>query len=290
MKIAILGSPETFESYKLQEEGQRRGHQIERIDFSDLVFLAGPKVKFLYKQKNLTNFDAAIFRGLTKHVSQALILAEYLFLAKKIVVDERLAKSRYIESKFSSLVKFSRAGLPIPASFQVNNFSRFKKIIKEIGFPAIVKKQMAAKGEGVFKIENFEEAQKIENYDLSQLIFQQYIPSNFDIRILVIGQKVLGGMKRTAKPGEFRSNVAQGGTVKKFSPTAELTKLAQKTSQVSGNDVSGVDIMIDDHDQPYVIECNRAPQFKAFQEITSINVAAEIIKYLEEKFEKKATL
>lgn len=284
MKIAIIGSPDTYESKRIEEEAKKRGHSARRLHFYDLVLSLNPRLKFFLKRQNILEFDAFVFRGMTKHLSQALLLAAYLKENKKIVLDERLATERYITSKISSSIKFNRAGLPIPRTIQPLSREDIELSAKKLGYPLIVKKQMSSKGRGVMLVKNFKQLNELlKNEDLSLLFLQQYIISNFDIRILVLGSRVLGAMKRTAKKGDFRSNVAQGGTAETYLLNKKLKKLALKAAKASGNELAGVDIMIDAKNKPYILESNRAPQFEGFEQATGINVAQEIVKYIEKK-------
>jgi ribosomal protein S6--L-glutamate ligase len=284
MRIAILGSPDTYESKRIEEEAKKRGHQAKSFHFYDLVLSLAPKLKFFLNGRNILEFDAFIFRGMTKHLSQALLLAAYLKENKKIIIDERLATGRYITSKISSSIKFSKAGLPIPKTIQPLNIGDIKTQTKVLGFPLIVKKQMSSKGRGVMLAKNFKQlGELLKNEDLSLLFLQQYIPSNFDVRVLVLGGRILGAIKRTAKKGEFRSNIAQGGTAEVYLLNKKIGSLAIAAAKASGNEFAGVDIMIDSKNKPYILESNRAPQFKGFEEATGINVAQEIVKYIERR-------
>ncbi|MCX6811533.1 MAG: hypothetical protein NT039_02480, partial [Candidatus Berkelbacteria bacterium] len=83
MKIAILGSPDTYESVRIEEEARKRGHHVLRLHFYDLVLAVAPKLKFNLAGRNILEFDAFVFRGMTKHLSQALLLAAYLKENKK---------------------------------------------------------------------------------------------------------------------------------------------------------------------------------------------------------------
>ncbi len=282
MKIAILGSPDTYESKRIEEEAKKRGHKACRLHFYDLILSLNPKIKFFYKGRNILEFDAFIFRGITKHLPQALLLADYLEQNEKIVIDRRLATSRYISSKFSSLIKFQKAGLNTPRTIQPLKKDNLEIMALKLGYPLILKKQMSSKGLGVMMVKNFKQLEKLlKNEDLSLLFLQQYIPSNFDIRVLVLGNKALGAMKRTAKKGDFRSNVAQGGTAEVYPLNVRIKKLAIKAAKASGNEFAGVDIMFDNKNKPYILESNRAPQFEGFEHATGINTAQEIVKYIE---------
>ena len=64
-----------------------------------------------------------------------------------------------------------------------------------------------------------------------------------DVRAFVIGNKVVGAMKRQAQKGEFRSNLHRGGTAS----TIKLSRLerdtAREAAKVLGLRVAGVDLL-----------------------------------------------
>ncbi len=284
MKLLIIGSPRTYESKRMVEEAKKRGHSALRIGFEAIIFKVGHNFSVDFRKKNIKDADGFIFRGISNHLPQALLLADYLKKSKKIIIDERLANKRYITSKLSSLIKYKRAGLSVPATYQILQNSEFKTIAQKLGFPLIIKEENAAKGEGIYLLKNFKEAELLfKKINCASVLIQEYIPSNFDIRVLVLGGRILGAIKRTAKKGEFRSNIAQGGTAEIYSLNSELKKLAILAAKASDNEFAGVDIMIDSKNKPYILESNRAPQFAGFEKATGINVAQEIVKYIEKK-------
>jgi ribosomal protein S6--L-glutamate ligase len=88
-------------------------------------------------------------------------------------------------------------------------------------------------------------------------------------------------MQRTAASGEFRSNLHRGGT-------AELTRLtpaeratAVKAAQIMGLNVAGVDILRSSRG-PLVMEVNSSPGLEGIETASKKNVAAEIVKFIEE--------
>jgi len=89
-------------------------------------------------------------------------------------------------------------------------------------------------------------------------------------------------MKRTAPSGDFRSNVAVGGKTEKYNIDNNLKKLTFRAARIAKNEIAGVDIMFKNK-KPYILEVNGSPQFEAFEKATGINVAKEIIKYIESK-------
>jgi len=52
--------------------------------------------------------------------------------------------------------------------------------------------------------------------DIKSCVIREFIPNDGDLRIFTVGYKAIGAMKRTPKRGDFRSNVSQGGSAKRF--------------------------------------------------------------------------
>ncbi len=90
-------------------------------------------------------------------------------------------------------------------------------------------------------------------------------------------------MKKTAPEGEFLTNVVRGGTATKAELTKELRDLSVKAARLFSADYVGVDIMYDKRGNPYILEVNRGAQFEGFEESTGINVARQMIKWLQTK-------
>ncbi len=157
-------------------------------------------------------------------------------------------------------------------------------------FPVIIKGSGGDRGTRVFKANNLEELEKLvrnlrksETEEGRRYMLQEYIENDGDFRVLVLGEKVLGVMKRarTAK-NEFRNNYSAGGTVEVADLPKEVKELAVKAAKVCGLSVAGVDVAFRNYDlkKPVIWEVNKGPQFKGFMKATGIDVPAEIVKYL----------
>ena len=59
---------------------------------------------------------------------------------------------------------------------------------------------------------------------------------------------------------------------------------ALKITKQLGIDIAGFDIAEDKNGNFFTLEVNRCPEFKAFSEATSINVAKEIINHIKIKY------
>jgi RimK family alpha-L-glutamate ligase len=155
-------------------------------------------------------------------------------------------------------------------------------IEREFSYPIILKKSSGSQGKGVMLVQNRDSLKDIsEMIDTSKpLIFQEYVSVSRgrDLRVFVIGGKVVGGMMRVAKKG-FKANFSQGGYVKpvKLSPAVEW--LAIECSKLCKLDIAGVDILID-QDTYKICEINASPGFKGFELATGLEIPERVIDFV----------
>ena len=67
----------------------------------------------------------------------------------------------------------------------------------------------------------------------TDLLIQEYIKTDFDVRVIVLGGKVIATMQRQVVEGDFRSNYSQGAKVKKYNLTFISTK--KRSSKTKNN-------------------------------------------------------
>ena len=109
-------------------------------------------------------------------------------------------------------------------------------------------------GRGVFLIRD---AAELNDYlDMNQPAYiQEYLPIDRDIRIVVIGRRVVHAYWRLAPAGEFRTNVAVGGSIRLDDIPDPALELARQTAQQCGWDDVGIDICLHGG-QYFVLEAN----------------------------------
>ena len=82
-------------------------------------------------------------------------------------------------------------------------------------YPIILKTLRGSKGVGVLFVESERGLDSLcqvlyKQDEDADLLLQEFIPNDYDVRVLVLGGKVLANMKRPVIEGDFRSNVSQG--------------------------------------------------------------------------------
>ena len=68
-------------------------------------------------------------------------------------------------------------------------------------------------------------------------------PAGYDVRVLVAGGSVVGGIRRVAARGEWRTNVALGARREPVVPPAEAQQLALAAAAAASADLIGVDLL-----------------------------------------------
>jgi len=183
----------------------------------------------------------------------------------------------------------SRAGIPIPNTMMVRFPIQEKLITDNIGYPCVIKVVTGSYGAGVYLCEKKRDYKKIVEFVESlgskkTLLVQEYLGDQpgEDLRVLVIGGKVLGAMKRSAPEGDFRANITNGGTGENFPVTEEIDYIARETASALGLTIAGVDLLFDKRGFR-VCEANSNPGFNGFEKYCGIDVADAITEYIKYK-------
>ncbi|PCI01193.1 MAG: hypothetical protein COB76_01915 [Alphaproteobacteria bacterium] len=163
-----------------------------------------------------------------------------------------------------------------------------------LGFPLIVKTLHGALGSGVFLIENtksFDDLMTLvhETQPNILMIFQKFIAHSKgrDLRVLVVEGKVIAGMQRIAKPGDFKANYSQGAKVEAFKVDKKAANLAIKTAKALDIQVAGVDLLFTETGYS-ICEANTFPGFKGLEQASGVNVPEEIFKAMQNHLDAKS--
>ena len=224
-----------------------------------------------------------------------------IFWDKDIYLAERLEKSgvrlfnnkravMLCDNKILMYQALENAGVKIPRTFiapktfeglNYNNRAFLDKVIKEIGFPMVIKEAYGSFGEQVYLANDQESANKIiDAIGYKDFLIQEYISSSKgkDVRINVVGNQAIVSMLRE-NDNDFRSNISSGGHGSIYQPAPEFIDLALKASKALGLDFAGVDVMFG-KDGPILCEVNSNPQFASTLKATGVNLADYIADYI----------
>lgn len=191
-----------------------------------------------------------------------------------------------VSDKLHTLQTLNRAGLPIPRTILGTFPIDVDLVERELGFPVIVKTLKGTRGAGVLKCEDrsqFEDlAGLLESAEAkADFILQHYVRASHgrDVRVLVVGGRVVAAMERRSLTGGFKSNVSLGGVGVAYNPPQEMAELAVQAADVLDLDITGIDILFDE-DGYRICEANSAPGFQGLERATAMDVPTAILEWV----------
>lgn len=287
MKIAILSrNRKLYSTRRLMQAARQRGHQVHVIDtlkcYMD-ISSANPTV--YYQGKKLTGFDAVIPRigASITHYGSAVIRQFEMMGVYVLTESVALNRSR---DKLRALQLLSRKGIGLPVTGFAHDVYDSRELIRLVGgAPLVVKLLAGTQGRGVVLAETSKAAESVIDAfrELkADFLVQEFIKEagGTDLRCLVIGNKVVASMLRTAQEGEFRSNLHRGGSAELVKLSAAERATAIKATRTMGLNIAGVDILRSQRG-PLVMEVNSSPGLEGIENATGLDIAGKIIEYVE---------
>jgi ribosomal protein S6--L-glutamate ligase len=194
--------------------------------------------------------------------------------------------------KYRTSLKLADYGIRQPKTVLITDAENSVKAFDmlDTDFPVIMKTLRGSKGVGVLFIESEKSLDSIvqilnKQDEDTDLLLQEYIQTDYDVRVHVLGGKVFAAMKRPVVEGDFRSNVSQGSEPKKI----KLTELEIEESLKAAKAVGGLWTAVDfipaknrEKEAPFVIEVNSSPGTEGMEEASGQNISKEIIEFFAE--------
>lgn len=288
MNIVILSqNPRLYSTKRLVEACKNRSHNVEVIDplrcFMDITS-GRPTIHFT--TRTLENVDAVIPRIGSSITTYGLAVLRQFEMMGIYPLNESVAIGRS-RDKLRCLQILSREGLGLPITAYAHSTKMSEELIKLVGgTPLVIKLLEGSQGKGVVLAETDQAAMSVidafRELDANILI-QEFIKESkgSDLRCFVVGDRVVASMMRTAKAGEFRSNLHRGGSATEAELTQDERQSAILAAKALGLNVAGVDILRSNKG-PKIIEVNSSPGLEGIENATKINVAESMIEYLEQ--------
>ncbi|MCC6046614.1 MAG: RimK family alpha-L-glutamate ligase [Desulfurococcaceae archaeon] len=230
----------------------------------------------------LDDLDVAVVRGLGSVATLETLLRRVNVLKQMeglgvLVVNpiESILKAR---DKHLSLMELRRAGLSVPDTAVVEDVFDAVEIAKKWG-RVVIKPLVGSMGYGSILASDpdmvYNVGRLLQMHGLPIYVQKYTRKYERDIRVIVIGDKVLGAMYRYCPEGTWKTNVSQGARTEAMELTPELAEVALRATKTLNLLYSGVDI--GETDEGYVIyEVNATPQWEGFARATGINPAEHI--------------
>jgi len=289
LRIGILSlEPTNYSNLKIIEAAEENGHFCEILNTKRCYLnIESDKPEVHYDGKVLPHYDAIIPRigpSITKYgmavVRQFEAMGTFCLNSSTSIGTSRDKLAAH------QALAFNR--IPMPDTAFSNSPRDTENIIDlTAGAPLVVKLLESSQGKGVILAETKKAASSV--ISAFQKLNAPFIVQNFvkdsngcDLRLFVIGGKVIASMMRSASDDDFRSNLHAGGKASKVKITQNERKIAKQATKAMGLNIAGVDILRSS-EGPKVLEVNSSPGLQGIETINNINVASMIIDYLEKR-------
>ncbi len=172
-----------------------------------------------------------------------------------------------------------------PKTFEGLGYSKrnFVNIaFQELGSPLIIKEAYGSFGQQVYLASTEANANEIiDSLGHKEFLMQEFISTSEgkDVRVNVVGGKAISAMMRY-NDNDFRSNISNGGSMKKYLITKDMEEIAVRACLTIGLDFAGVDILFGKNNELLVCEVNSNPHFKSSFECTGIDMSVAIMEYI----------
>jgi gamma-F420-2:alpha-L-glutamate ligase len=272
-----------YETAKLLSNFIAAGIDISVRQFNDFDIVINQPIR--YNGEAFDMPDLVLVRLGAGITSVELAVIRYFELHNIPCVNSSISINT-VQNKFHTSQILSNANIAVPTTMLVHFPITNNLIATQIGFPCVIKVLVGSFGEGVYLCHSEKEYHKLieflKNLDNEKkLLVQEFLNDQpgVDLRVFVVGDQVLGAMKRTAPEGDFRANITIGGKGKPYPVTLEIEEIALATANALGLEIAGIDLLFDNRGFR-VCEANSNPGFNGFDHYCGTDIASDIVNYI----------
>jgi ribosomal protein S6--L-glutamate ligase len=286
MRIAYLGTRGSWYLDDLRRAASTR-HEVVLTPYASLhASIVENRLELFSGSLPLRQFDAVLVRSMPLASLEQVVfrmdaLAQ-LDAAGTCVFNSPKAMEAATD-KYLASARLAAAGLCTPATHVSQDWRLAMEGFAQLGGDVVVKPLFGGEGRGITRISDPELAQRAFKMlaQIGSAIYQQKFIEHegCDLRLLVLGEKIWG-MKR-CNPHDWRTNVSRGAATQPLIVTPELADVARRASSAVGATFAGVDVLLGRDGQQNVIEVNAVPGWQAISQTLKIDIAQELLRYLE---------
>lgn len=284
-RLAILSRKRSlYSTTRLAEAARDAGvHPLVMDTLRCTMVVAAGDSRLLYRGAEVRGLTAAIPRIGASITTYGVAVVNHLETMGVPVLNTArgIARSR---DKMRCLQLLAGAGIDIPRTVMATEGAPVERLVEEVGgLPCIIKLLRGTQGVGVMIAGTAGEARTILEtfWGLGQdVCLQEFVKESRgrDVRALVVGDQVVGAMRRRARRGEFRANLHRGGQGKPVTLEPAYAEVAVRAARLIGLELCGVDLL-EGKAGPKVLELNSSPGFEGLERATGLDVAGAMVQH-----------
>ena len=292
MQVVILSARTGWHTDELCRAFAARGHVAIVLRYESLVArLGGSRAAagLTNEQAVLFHADAVLARIIPSgSLEQIIFRVDALHWIEDhgvLVINSPRAIERSVD-KFYTDALLHEAGLDTPDTIVCETTAEALDAVRRFG-DAVIKPIFGSMGSGLVRVNDPDVAFRIlRALDQVRTVFyvQRYVEHDGrDIRVFVVGGKVLGAIERRALPGDWRTNVARGANAVPFELPVAWAQIALRAAGAIGADYAGVDLLPSPDGRVFVLEVNGIPGWEGLQRATGLDVADALAGHVESR-------
>jgi ribosomal protein S6--L-glutamate ligase len=287
MRILVLSrNASLYSTSRIVLAGRARGHDVVVIDPLEFQIVVSRGRPALFQAgEPVQRPDVVVPRIGASITNYGLAVVRQFDMMGIPVLNNAVAIARS-RDKLRALQLLTRKNIDVPITVCARSPAGVEHALDLVGgCPAIVKLQQGTQGIGTMIAETPQAvASLLETlWAMGQdIVLQEYIHESKgrDIRAIVVGKRVVATMRRTARAGEFRSNLHRGGLGIRVKLDRRYAGAAIAATQVMGLEVAGVD-MLEGSQGPKILEINSSPGLEGIERASGVDVAGAIVAHAE---------
>ncbi len=256
------------------EEGEKLGIKILLKYAEELSFgVLDNKMILLEKGKKAEYPDFIICRTIQPKLS-------FYLEQCKLKVFNNAKVAEICNDKAKTYAYLAGKGIPLIESTFLEN-KIFASSLEKIPYGSVIK---GVDGHGGNQVvlwnEDVDKEEVLNKIGNSDVIVQKFTgQAKQDVRVYVIGNRIIAAIKRTAKEG-FRSNYSLGGKVEEYQLSEKEKQLVQKVIGEFSFGLAGIDFLIGDSGEFILNEIEDVVGARMLYECTNINLVKEYLLFI----------
>lgn len=290
MRVVILSARVGWHTDELCRALTRRGHVGVVVRYEDLIARLGTarsETDLSSEGVAVLDADAVLARiipgGSLEQVIYRVDALHWIEERGVPVINSPRAIERCID-KFYTTALLQEAGLPTPETIVCEGADDALEAVRVMG-DAIIKPIFGSLGHGMVRVSDpdvaFRVVRSLEHLRTVFYVQRAIDHGGRDVRVFVVGGHVLGAIERRSTDGDWRTNVARGGSATPIDLPPEWEQLALRAAAAVGADYAGVDLLPSNDGAVFALEVNAIPGWKGLQRATARDVAGAIVEHLE---------
>jgi RimK family alpha-L-glutamate ligase len=281
LHLAVLSAGTGWHAADLVRAALSQGHNATLVDFRRVAAgVAAPP-------RPLAGHDAVIVRTMPPGSLEQVVFRMDLLAQAAARGVPILNPPRALEAcvdKYLTTARLDAVGLRVPPTVVCQHTDEALQAFEQLGGDVVVKPLFGSEGRGMLRVTDAELAWRtfrtLERTGAVIYMQQTVRHPGWDLRVFVLAGRVLAAMRRHARGGDWRTNVAQGGKGEVVEVGGYEADLALRAAEALGAEAAGVDLMLGPDEEWYLIEVNAVPGWRALAPVTGVDVAAEMVRHV----------